>query len=510
MQILSHIPAAILHNIGFMSVLYLLYILIKQFAGFSARHLFVIAVGMQIISSIDFFYFLVASPQLDILDLQNLVFSSNWYSSYANQFFPYIGGLYFICLLFFMSRLIYSFLQLSVIQKTANYTDSAKWKLRLGTTIHKNASIQIGYSHLVTTPVTFGWLDPIILMPFSICNQLSIEQVKTILLHELAHIIRYDYIIHIFIKCCHACLHFNPFSYLLMKEISLQREIACDRWVIQQNQDPLVYTQALYNIGVNATNNATSLLFINAINQPTELLIRIKKMNQLKVASHFTSPILSYLVIAFVGTFMLLTSSLMQLSNWSKNASGIKPILANTIQRNTTRNSLSTNESKVNTPIRHNATGIAKLTKQPNKLNRSTEVNHSNELIVNNVLQENNLALVHEKMHSPVYAKLVDETISWIKAHETLNQFSAYDNNYESAQFTIAEKLLLRTILKNYQLKRALLNDKLNKIQDEKDATELLKNNKEYQQVLQYENWTKEFLQKHPGSLPILDSVSQY
>jgi beta-lactamase regulating signal transducer with metallopeptidase domain len=530
MQLLSHIPGAIFHNIGFMAVLYLVYVLIQQITNCTAKHLFIIAVSFQIISTIDFMYFILAS-HMDILGLQNQFFESHWYSFNTSPFLPYIGVVYFICLLYFMSKLVHPFLQLSTLKNKANFSDSKKWKSLIGGTsiVHQEA-IEIGYSHLIKSPVTFGWLDPIILLPFSICNQLSMDQVKTILLHEIAHIIRYDYIIHILVESCHACLHFNPFSYLFLKEISLQRELACDKWVIQQHQDPLVYTQALYTLGLNSIQNTAPHLFLHVVNQQSELMIRIKKMNQLKVTTVTNKSWLRNLAFAFIGTSLLLTSTVMHSPNPS-NAQVLVPStnLINTFAANSisnlnyyrylytrfspysnfnpysNRNSISNNSIKDNMSFNLN-------NKHENKSRSILPTNQQTNkgFILLNPSSENDLAKMHAKMHSPVYAKLVNQTLNWIKAHESVNQFSSYDNNMESEQFIVAEKLLLHTILKNYQLKRALLNDKLNQIQDEKDAEALLKNSKEYQQVLQYENWTKEFLQQHPGSLPIIDSTSQY
>jgi hypothetical protein len=104
------------------------------------------------------------------------------------------------------------------------------------------------------------------------------------------------------------------------------------------------------------------------------------------------------------------------------------------------------------------------------------------------------------------YDEMVQKTISWIKTREVENQFASYQENAEAVEFEVAEKLLMRAIFTNYQLKRELLNDRLNKATNEKEAMDYVVNSKEWEQMQQYEKWTAEFLKKHP--LPVDTTTS--
>ncbi len=95
--------------------------------------------------------------------------------------------------------------------------------------------VQVWYSHKINTPVTFGFLKPIILLPFSLVNQLSIQQTEAIILHELAHIKANDYLSNWFITVVETFFFFNPFIITLCKKIRLQRELHCDTIVLQYN-----------------------------------------------------------------------------------------------------------------------------------------------------------------------------------------------------------------------------------------------------------------------------------
>ena len=96
------------------------------------------------------------------------------------------------------------------------------------------------------------------------------------------------------------------------------------------------------------------------------------------------------------------------------------------------------------------------------------------------------------------YDEMVEKTVQWIKTREVENQFASYENNQEVAELEVAEKLLMRAIFTNYQLKRELLNDRLTKAAYEKEAMDYVMNSKEWEQMQQFEKWTAEFLKKHP------------
>ena len=63
----------------------------------------------------------------------------------------------------------------------------------------------------MSSPVTIGFLKPIILLPVAALNSLTPQQVEAVLLHELSHIRRYDYLINLVITLVHTLFYFNPF-----------------------------------------------------------------------------------------------------------------------------------------------------------------------------------------------------------------------------------------------------------------------------------------------------------
>jgi uncharacterized membrane-anchored protein YitT (DUF2179 family) len=55
--------------------------------------------------------------------------------------------------------------------------------------------VRFGQSKLVDAPCMMGYFKPVILLPFTLSTYLSAEEIEIIILHELAHIKRNDYLV---------------------------------------------------------------------------------------------------------------------------------------------------------------------------------------------------------------------------------------------------------------------------------------------------------------------------
>jgi bla regulator protein blaR1 len=115
-------------------------------------------------------------------------------------------------------------------------------------------------SELVTSPVTVGYLKPIILLPIAALSNLSAQQVEAILLHELSHIKRYDYLVNFLISIIGTFLYFNPFVKQFIRAIEEERENCCDQLVLQFGYDKVSYASALLTLEkLSVTSHALAL-----------------------------------------------------------------------------------------------------------------------------------------------------------------------------------------------------------------------------------------------------------
>ena len=112
--------------------------------------------------------------------------------------------------------------------------------------IHRK--VQVYICTLAETAETSKFFKPIILLPVSLISQLSPQQIEAILVHELYHIRRNDYLTNICMACFRGIFFFNPFAHLFYKEIARERELACDDGVLELGFTPDLYAETLYSL----------------------------------------------------------------------------------------------------------------------------------------------------------------------------------------------------------------------------------------------------------------------
>jgi beta-lactamase regulating signal transducer with metallopeptidase domain len=174
--------------------------------------------------------------------------------------------------------------------------------------------VQLFLSQRIDIPATIGFLKPVILLPVASVNQLSMNQVESIILHELAHIRRMDYLWNITATIIETILFFNPFVYLLTGVQKKERELCCDDFVLGFSRDPHNYATALLEL--EKTRMAGKTMLAMASNgQEGQLLSRVKRIlniqtNKLQYRQRF--------IALFFITVLMSTLAWMQPVQWKK------------------------------------------------------------------------------------------------------------------------------------------------------------------------------------------------
>jgi hypothetical protein len=140
--------------------------------------------------------------------------------------------------------------------------------------IKKN--VQIWLTHKIDVPSVTGFFKPIILLPVALLNQLSIRQAEAIIIHELAHIKRNDYLVNFFQMIAELVLFFNPFARMLGSIVRQERENCCDDWVLNFQYDKHDYASALVMIEQQRTQKL--LMAVAATNGRKNLLKRVQRI----------------------------------------------------------------------------------------------------------------------------------------------------------------------------------------------------------------------------------------
>lgn len=96
--------------------------------------------------------------------------------------------------------------------------------------VHDHCTISFGqvYTADVTAPLVFGAARPRIVIPDNLPAILRQDEARAVLLHELAHVQRRDYLRNLIQRTCACVFWFHPVSWLLLNRLAAHRELCCD------------------------------------------------------------------------------------------------------------------------------------------------------------------------------------------------------------------------------------------------------------------------------------------
>ena len=113
--------------------------------------------------------------------------------------------------------------------------------------------VRLLISESIKGPALYGFFKPVIVVPTGMFFNLSNEQVESILMHELIHVKRFDFLVNLLQTLVEILFFFNPFVWLLSQQIRTEREKYCDDLVIKSGSSPAVYAKALLNLSILQT-----------------------------------------------------------------------------------------------------------------------------------------------------------------------------------------------------------------------------------------------------------------
>lgn len=250
--------------------------------------------------------------------------SSAAFSSFGNETvtnglqnaLPVASVCYLVLLFIPLFRFIRNYRYVQVIRSYGLSKMEAEWRLFVGTVANRmgiKKPVHIWVSDWVTSPVTIGYLKPVILVPLAALNQLSTQQMEAVLLHELSHIRRYDYLLNLVLNIIRTLLYFNPFAKAFVQIVEKEREKSCDEMVLQFQYDTHEYASAL--LLLEKLSREQQLLMLRAAGNGNELLQRIESIMGVQQRANgflrrFTSVLAALLCVIGVNAILLLSKSI--------------------------------------------------------------------------------------------------------------------------------------------------------------------------------------------------------
>ncbi|MFT5327912.1 MAG: beta-lactamase regulating signal transducer with metallopeptidase domain, partial [Planctomycetaceae bacterium] len=116
----------------------------------------------------------------------------------------------------------------------------------------------------IQTPAIMGAFWPILLLPGSMMTGLSAEQLRVVLIHELAHVRRHDYLVNLGQMLIESLLFFNPAVWWISRQLRIEREACADAVAVSQTDNRLGYATILATLAerlVSANDLGTAQAF---------------------------------------------------------------------------------------------------------------------------------------------------------------------------------------------------------------------------------------------------------
>jgi len=146
---------------------------------------------------------------------------------------------------------------------------------RLVNKIGLRRNVGIYVSKRVRGPLTLGALKPIILVPASFLTRLHQDEIEAILLHELAHIHRHDYLVNLVQTAIRSIFFYHPAISYISRKIDEDREYACDDFAVATTQNPIALARGLANTRIALSEAQFAMA---ADGKDTPLIGRLKRL----------------------------------------------------------------------------------------------------------------------------------------------------------------------------------------------------------------------------------------
>lgn len=155
----------------------------------------------------------------------------------------------------YMARVVIGLWHVHTLRKSCVAIDAANLDACLLETVKRNEGrrvVTLCTSERVQVPTAIGLIEPAVVIPQWAIEELSVDELNQILLHELAHLRRWDDWTNLAQKIVKALFFFHPAVWWIETRVSLEREMACDDAVLAETARPRAYAECLTHLAQKA------------------------------------------------------------------------------------------------------------------------------------------------------------------------------------------------------------------------------------------------------------------
>jgi len=156
----------------------------------------------------------------------------------------------------------------------------------------------------VRVPTALGLVEPAVIIPNWLMQELSAEELNQILLHELAHLQRWDDWTNLTQQLVKALFFFHPAVWWIEKEVALEREMACDDVVLAETGRPRAYAECLARLAEKSFVQRSVVLAQAALGKLRQTTLRVSRIldpDRPTVQTRALKPAVSLIAVFAVG-----------------------------------------------------------------------------------------------------------------------------------------------------------------------------------------------------------------
>jgi len=205
----------------------------------------------------------------------------SFFESYCRNNLPLIVTIWMLGFFIQMLRFLGGFAYQQRLKVCGSQPVSSAWQKkfsRLGRKVGLKKTVRYLESKLAKTPLVIGFIKPVILFPIGLITSLPSQQVEALLLHELAHILRRDYLINLLQSLVDIIFFYHPAVWWISSFVRSEREKCCDDMALSHMDDSMSFARALTHVHEAQPKGEKLALAFN--NNKHQVLLRIKRLFQ--------------------------------------------------------------------------------------------------------------------------------------------------------------------------------------------------------------------------------------
>jgi len=138
--------------------------------------------------------------------------------------------------------------------------------------------VTIWSSDQVKVPAAIGLWSPAVVVPEWAVEELSAEELNQIVLHELAHLRRWDDWTNLAQQVVKALFFFHPAVWWIERKAALEREMACDDAVLAVTAQPRAYAECLARLAERSFAHRSLALAQAALGKVRQMSTRVARI----------------------------------------------------------------------------------------------------------------------------------------------------------------------------------------------------------------------------------------